>query len=182
MLKVRNETKVLDFRKADFISWRDSMGNFHGKQKSHGLDDRKKCSLKTLADDTEVDTLEWRVTLQEELDRLAEWANKNLIKFNKDKCKILHLGQHNPGLQHSLGSSQLGSSSVEAGLGVLKNHKLNIREQGAASAKKDNRILSCINKDVTSRDEEAIILFRSVLVRPHLEYCLQFWSRCTKKM
>ena len=67
------------------------------------LDDGIKCTLMTFADDTklsgEVDTLEGRATLQEDLHRLEEWAKKNLLKFNKDKCKVLHLGKHNPGAQ-----------------------------------------------------------------------------------
>ena len=36
----------------------------------------------------EVDTLEGRAALWEDLDRLEEWTNKNLIKLNKDKCKV----------------------------------------------------------------------------------------------
>ena len=51
------------------------------------------------------------------------------MKFNKDKCKVLHLGKHNPGVQHRLGSTQLGSSSVERDLGVLVDNKLNVSEQ-----------------------------------------------------
>ncbi|KAK4815793.1 hypothetical protein QYF61_007233 [Mycteria americana] len=54
------------------------------------LDDGIKCTLMNFADDTKVsgeaDTSEGRSTLQEDLDRLEGWANKNLLKFNKDKC------------------------------------------------------------------------------------------------
>ncbi|PKU42992.1 rna-directed dna polymerase from mobile element jockey-like [Limosa lapponica baueri] len=67
------------------------------------LDDVIKCTLMKFADDTkvsgEVDSLEGRVTLQEDLDRLEERANKNLMKFKKDKCKVLHLGKYNPAVQ-----------------------------------------------------------------------------------
>ncbi|KAK4830552.1 hypothetical protein QYF61_011730 [Mycteria americana] len=81
------------------------------------LDDGIKRSLMKFADDSklsgEADTAEGRATLQEDLDRLEEWANKNLVKFNRDKRKVLHLRKHNPGVQHRLGSTQLGSSSVE---------------------------------------------------------------------
>ena len=149
------------------------------------LDDGFKHTLMKLADDTklsgEVDTSEGRATLQEELDRLEEWANKNLMKFSKDKCKVLHLGKHNPGVQHRLGSTQLGSSSVEGDLGVLGDNKLNMSQRCAAVAKKANRMLGCINKGITSRDKEVIIPLYSALVRPHLEYCVQFWSPLCKK-
>ena len=86
------------------------------------MDDGIKCTLMKLADDTklsgEVDTSEGRATLQEDLDRQEEQANKKLMKFSKDGCKVLHLRKHNPGVQHRLGSTHLGSSSGK-GTGVL---------------------------------------------------------------
>ncbi|KAJ7427195.1 hypothetical protein WISP_08990 [Willisornis vidua] len=52
------------------------------------------------ADDTtlygKMDTLEGRFTLEEDLDGLEKWVNKNLMKFNKDKHKVLLLEKHNP--------------------------------------------------------------------------------------
>lgn len=45
----------------------------------------------------ERDTSEVRATLRENLERLKEWANKNLnLKFNNDKYKVM--GKHNKGL------------------------------------------------------------------------------------
>ncbi|GAB0204286.1 mitochondrial enolase superfamily member 1 [Grus japonensis] len=150
------------------------------------LNDVIKCTLMKFADDAklsgEVDTSEGRATLQEDLDRLEEWANKNLMKFNKDKCKVLHLGKHNPGVQHRLGSTWLESSSVERDLGVLVDNKPNMSEQCAAVAKQANRMLGCINKGITSRDKEVITPIYSALVRPHLECHVWFWSPVHKKM
>ena len=65
------------------------------------LDKCIKCSLMKFADDPKlsgkIDTPEGRAALQGDLDRLEEWASKNLMKCNKDKCKVMHLGKHNPG-------------------------------------------------------------------------------------
>ncbi|PKU44324.1 rna-directed dna polymerase from mobile element jockey-like [Limosa lapponica baueri] len=142
------------------------------------LDDGIKHTLMKFADDTklseEVDTSEGKATLQEDLDKLEKWANKILMNFTKDKCQVLHLAKHNPGVQHTLGSTWLGSRSVEKDMGVLVNNKLNMGEQCAAAAKKANRMLGCIYKGITSRDKELIIPLYSVLVRPHLEYCVQY--------
>ncbi|GAB0203846.1 hypothetical protein GRJ2_002850200 [Grus japonensis] len=103
------------------------------------------------------------------------------MKFNKDKCKVFQLGKHNPGVQHRLGSTWLGSSSVEKDLGVLVDNKLNVSEQCAAAAKQANRMLGCINKGIASRNQEVIIPLYSALVRSHLEYCVQFWFPLYKK-
>jgi len=143
------------------------------------------CTSSSFTDDTEMsgvtDMLEGRNAIKRDLDSQEEWACENFLKFNKAKCKVLHLGWGNPQHQHRPRNKWIESSPAEKDLGVPVDEKLDRRWQCELRAQQANCIFSCIKINVASSLREVILPLYSALMRPHLEYCIQLWGPPTRQ-
>ncbi|CAM4576074.1 unnamed protein product [Caretta caretta] len=137
------------------------------------------------ADDTKLggiaNTEKDRDIIQEDLDDLVNWSNSNRMKFNSEKCKIMNLGINNKNFCYKLGTHHLEVTEEEKDLGILVDHRMSMSRQCDMAVKKANAVLGCIRRGISSRYKQVLVPLYKALVRPHLEYCVQFWSPMFKK-
>ncbi|KAJ7406398.1 hypothetical protein BTVI_65648 [Pitangus sulphuratus] len=143
---------------------------------------RGRCLLSKFTYDTKLggvaNTPESCAIIQKDLGRLERWAEKNCLKLNKDKCRVLHMGKNKPMQQYRLEADLLESSSVEKGLGVLVDNKLSTSQQCVPGDKKTSDILGCIGKSISSRSREVILpLYSALLGLMKFPGCLSMHSR-----
>ncbi|PKU41501.1 rna-directed dna polymerase from mobile element jockey-like [Limosa lapponica baueri] len=70
------------------------------------LNNGEECTLSKFASEAKLggvtDTPEGPAAIQRDLDRLEKWVDRNLMKFCKGKCKVLHLRRTMPGTNSTL--------------------------------------------------------------------------------
>ncbi len=98
------------------------------------------------------------------------------MEFNIGKCNILSVGRNNPLHNYSLNATPIDRSSCEKGLGVLVSSDLCSRNQCIQAKNRANRVLGFITRSVSNRSADVILKLYLALVRPHLDYAVQFWS------
>jgi len=140
------------------------------------------------ADDTKIwskiRNLEDRRLLQEDLDRLMQWSKKWLLKFNPDKCMVMHIG-HNMQTVYTLTDQgtvrQLEETSTERDLGVMVSRDLKPGLQCTKAAGKAMSVLRMISRNFKKVDIADFGILYKCFIRPQLEYCVQAWSPHLRK-
>ena len=137
------------------------------------------------ADDTKlfrvVKTREDCEALQRDLSKMGEWASTWQMGFNVAKCKVMHIGAKNPNYKYTLMGSELAETDQERDLGVVVDNSMKMSRQCVTAIKKANAMLGIIRKGIENKSASIIMPLYKSLVRPHLEYCVQFWSPHLKK-
>ncbi len=93
------------------------------------------------------------------------------MPFNVNKCHILQLHTRNPKFDYEMNGTKLESVKD---LGVTIASSLKFSQQCKNAAGKANRMLGFINKSFSLKNKDEILPLYISLVKPHLEYAVQF--------
>ena len=132
--------------------------------------------------DGEID----RRALQDDLDRLVLWAKKWQLKFNVEKCKVMHIGR-NSQMQYDMERADsvqreiLQVTDEEKDLGVWFDSTLKPANHIAHVVNKANQLLGLVRRTFTYMDAELMKLIFTSKIRPHLEYSNVVWHPYLKK-
>ena len=84
--------------------------------------------LRKSADDTKlamaIRSKEDADRFQRDIDNLCKWAEEWAIKFNQDKCKVMHVGRSNPRFTYHMNGIALSETEEERDLGVWTESSL----------------------------------------------------------
>ena len=104
----------------------------------------KHSKVKVFADDTKIynsiNDVNDTKCLQNTIDEMYSWTNKWLLKFNKEKCKVLHLGKNNSKYEYFIGNEgekiKLEETDLEKDLGIHIDPNLDFKKHIKTTAKK----------------------------------------------
>uniref|UniRef100_A0A4W3J4I1 Reverse transcriptase domain-containing protein n=1 Tax=Callorhinchus milii TaxID=7868 RepID=A0A4W3J4I1_CALMI len=177
-----------------FSDWRDvtsgvPQGSVLGPQLFtiyiNDLDEDIELKISKFEDDTKlggrVSSEDDTKRLQRDIDRQGEWARRWQMEYNVGKCEVIHQGSKNRKTDYFLEGERLDSVSVQRDLGVLAHQSQKVSMQVQQATRKANGILAFIAKGLEYKSREVLLQVYKALVRPHLEYYVQFWSPCLRK-
>ena len=114
--------------------------------------------------------------LQEDLNNLFLWSQRNGLRLNTAKCKSCHFGRSNPSHQYHLSNVPISQTSVVNDLGVLLSQPLHFKEHVSSVVLRANRMLGMLKKSFRTRDPKTILILYKAFVRPVLEYGSILWN------
>lgn len=144
------------------------------------IDDGIVSKLSKFADDTKMGANaanpEAVRNLQQDLSRLGDWSATWSMPFNTAKCKVMHIGYNNQMANYTLNGHQIEATDAEKDLGVIISKDLKFTKQCVEVEKKAQKLLGYISRQFRYREKKVVLTLYNALVRPHLEYAVQFWA------
>lgn len=115
-------------------------------------------------------------SLQEDVDRLRNWANNWGMLFNTKKCVHMEVGKPEPTHRLFLGGELIPAASVVKYLGVYIDYTLKWNKHITYITAKASRSLGMIRRALQEAPVKTKLVAFNAIVRPILEYATQVWS------
>ena len=154
------------------------------------LPDHVESKVKIFADDTKAysnvnENEESKRKIQRCIDGLVLWADTWFMRFNGQKCKVMHIGKQNPNhvyyINHGNERKVLEATKVEKDLGVYVDPCLSFESHINNVVLKANRISGLLVRTITNKSKYVMVPLFKTLVRPILEYGNPVWSPNLRK-
>ena len=149
------------------------------------LPDHVKSGCKIFADDTKIyNSTDKSEVIQGDIDALINWSKTWQLKFNVQKCNVLHIGKSNNNEDYFMDSnkqSKINSVSHEKDIGVTFDAKLNFDKHISNIVGKANQMTGLLKRSFQFLDRDMFLKLYKAIVRPHLEYANVIWHPLFKR-
>ncbi|KAI8501002.1 hypothetical protein Bbelb_210970 [Branchiostoma belcheri] len=149
-------------------------------------------TLKLFADDTKlyrsVGKSQDCQELQNDLDKLQDWASTWQLKFHPQKCTAMRIGKNHPNYKYTMRDNHhsdtvdLQFTKQEKDLGIIVDHELLFDKHVTSSVSKATRMTGLLWRTFEHVDKDVFTMLYKALIRPHLEYGVSTWSPGTWKL
>ena len=139
-------------------------------------------NMKLYADDTKLyrmiqDSSDSQA-IQDDLMMLCDWSDKWLLKFNLEKCTVMHCGPSNPRITYYMKQEgrqlyPLAETTLEKDLGV---HVSNTLKPTTHCQRAANKAMSALKLSRIAFDhftKASFNMLYTTYIRPHLDFCAQ---------
>ena len=130
------------------------------------------------ADDTKIAEsvcgVNGSIRLQHSLDHVVAWAEKWQMRFNVNKCKVMHVGSSNRLFEYDMNGVYLQSVEEEKDLGVTVSNTMKPSKYVCERVKIANARVNLIRRNLEFKSADVVCKLYNAQVRPILEYCVSF--------
>jgi len=98
------------------------------------------------------------------------------MKFNINKCKVMHIGRHNSEHKYYMRGQLLESVKEEKDLGIWFSSDMKVSQQCSKACSKAYRMSELIKKTIENKSKEVMLQLYKSLVCRHVDYCSSAWS------
>ncbi len=98
------------------------------------------------------------------------------MPFNVNKCHVLKVSTRNQKFYYEVNGTKIESVQCVKDLGFSIAFCFKFSQECKEAACKANRMLGFINRNFSLKYKDVILPLYISLIRPHMEYAVQFWS------